>query len=164
MATSAAGRTPQPLPESFPDCIREATISTVGMIAGAEPEETDVQESSDLFSGVMGTISFAGDTAWSLTVGLPRDTASAMTEVFAGFPVEYDSADMGDAVGEFVNVLAGDVATRLAGIGFDARMTLPTITRGEGMTMVMHHDQPRYAFWFEADQGPFWIKVVTSDR
>jgi CheY-specific phosphatase CheX len=163
MATSAAGRSPR-LPESFPDCIREAITFTLGMILGEAPEETDCQMSSETFSGVMGTISFAGPVAWSLTLGLPRDTALGLTETFAGFPVDYDTADMGDAVGELVNVLAGDATTRLSRIGFDARMTLPTVTRGEGMTMIMHADQPRYAFWFETEQGPFWVKIVTSDR
>ena len=45
-------------------------------------------------------ISVLGDVDWAVFLGLPKATAEAVTEKFAGFAIPFDSNGMGDAVGE----------------------------------------------------------------
>ena len=48
---------------------------------------------------------------------------------FTGFELDYDSPDMGDVVGEMVNVLAGDIVSRLRDGCIKVAMSLPTIIK-----------------------------------
>ena len=49
-------------------------------------------------------------------LGLPRQTASNLVLAFAGCEIDFDSPDMGDAVGELANILAGDFVARQASV------------------------------------------------
>jgi chemotaxis protein CheX len=142
-------------------CVRDAVTDTLATICGTAPSL--VPDRSGPFSGIMAVISFTGSARWSLLLGLPRETAERIALAFARFEIPYDSVEMGDAVGELVNVIAGGAVRRLDVAGFEARMTLPTVTRGEGIEVVIPHDQRRYSLEFSSPEGPFWVRVITND-
>src|SRR5207244_10134077 len=110
--------------------------------------------------GVVGIISFMGGLSWSLMLGLPRETATALALAFAGFEIPFDSADMGDVVGELANVLAGGVSARLDTAGVAAQMSLPTVARGSDVELLLPGGLPSQRLPFASARGQFWVKVV----
>jgi CheY-specific phosphatase CheX len=110
-------------------------------------------------SGIVGMISLLGDVHWSVMLALPSETATALAAAFAGFVIDYDSEDMGDLVGEIVNVLAGDVLLRLEGLGVAADMSLPAIMRGTAMGVMLPDQKPLLVTRFTSDHGPFELVV-----
>ena len=97
-------------PAPIADAVRQATRSTFGSICGAEPAALASGQKPLPCSSVVGVISYTGSVSWSFALVLPEKTARALAEKFSGFPIPFDSADMGDVVGELANVVAGDIA------------------------------------------------------
>ncbi|MGH2356147.1 MAG: chemotaxis protein CheX, partial [Chloroflexota bacterium] len=113
------------LPRPLVDAARQATTATFGAIHGVAPTYLGEGQEGTPCDGVIGIISFVGDHLWSVMLGVPRQSAPGFALSFAGLEVEFDSADMGDVVGELTNVLAGDISARLDAVGIRAEMSLP---------------------------------------
>jgi len=92
-------------------------------------------------------------------LGLPRETAKAVTAKFAGFEIDYDGPDMGDVVGELANVVAGDAAGRLEARGIRADLSLPTVARGNDVEMIQQDNTMSRLVHFECTGGNFWVKI-----
>jgi CheY-specific phosphatase CheX len=140
---------------------REGVVSTFGAICGTEP--TFIRECEpEPCNGIIGTISFVGDFSWGFALHLPKQTAIALSQMFAGFEIDYGSSDMGDVVGELANVVAGDVAARLERDNIVAQMSLPTVTRGREVETVPIEGQTHRCLQFETEQGGFFVLVSSS--
>lgn len=112
--------------------------------------------------GVVGVIGLVGDVEWGLVVGIPRDTAPKLAEGFTGFEIPFDSDDMGDAIGELTNLLAGDVKVNLDRVGVASDISLPQVFRGEGIEVLRPPRVPSMVLSFESSCGPFWVAVTTA--
>ena len=143
------------------ETVKAAALDTFTNI-GVEPQFVYKGEEDAPCDGVVGIISIVGDVAWSLMVGVPRESAESLTVAFTGFEVAYDSADMGDVVGELANVLAGFVVNHLEGIGVSASLSLPTVVRGSHVEMMIPEGQPAARLNFDSTRGKFWIKVAVA--
>ncbi len=93
--------------------------------------------------GIVGIISIIGDLSWSVSLGLPKQTAIIMAKTFAGFDINYDSEDMDDVTGELVNVLAGDIIAQLDAVGTTVTMSLPIVARGNKMGIHVPDELPK---------------------
>jgi CheY-specific phosphatase CheX len=111
---------------------------------------------------VVGVISYSGTLAWSFALILPEKTAKALAEKFAGFPIPFESSDMGDVIGEMANVIAGDISARLDAKGIVAQMSLPSVTRGHDMELFLPPGLPTLYHGYVTPQGPFWFRLVTA--
>ncbi len=141
----------------------EASVTeTLTMVLGGETRLLSDRDDDAPCDGVLGIISFVGDPAWSFMLGLPRETASQMMLAFMGFEIDFDSPDMGDAVGEVANILAGDVVARLESAGVAAAMSLPTIARGHDVELMLPQAHASHRLEFEAPVGRFWIRVTAA--
>lgn len=146
----------------LPGLIRESMQSIVAALIGTEPEELTTKPPHVPCDEIWGTISFTGDMTWSITLGFPRETATQITYAYTCFEIDYDSPDMGDAIGEFVNILAGDIIARLESHEITAVMSLPTIVRGHNIEMVPPHDVTLTHTPYSVPQGMFWTEVATN--
>ncbi len=143
------------------ECVVEAVSSTLEWIAGERPEyggETSVDQGLRC-EGIVGCISLIGDIEWSLVISIPEPTAEPLAASFAGFEVPFDSPDMGDAIGELANLVAGEVKVHLDGIGISADISLPQIFRGDPVELVKLSHVPARLFSFESACGPFWVAI-----
>jgi CheY-specific phosphatase CheX len=135
-------------------------------VAGEEPKprgEDPVAEALRC-EGVVGCISLVGDVDWSLVLSIPRATASALAGSFAGFEIPFDSPDMGDAVGEMANLVAGEVKVQLDGIGLSAEISLPQVFRGDIIEVLQLPHLPSKLLSFECSCGPLWVAIAQSSR
>ncbi|MDZ7260510.1 MAG: chemotaxis protein CheX [candidate division KSB1 bacterium] len=143
-------------------CVKQAVLATFATICGVEPSYQGTGEDGAPTHAGVGIISIVGDVAWSLMLGLPRDTATALALKFAGFEIDYDSADMADVVGELANIVAGDAIARLASIGVRAEISVPTVVRGSDLELLVPVRLPSMRMRFASPEGEFWLKLASS--
>ena len=143
--------------------MKDAVGTTFQAISGADPAYLGAACADGSCTGTIGIIPFVGEFSWSLGVGLPKQTAIALAEKFAGFAIDYDSADMADVVGELANVLAGDVAARLDSAGCPTKLGLPAVIRGDGLQLKAPHSQVVLGLRFRLTQGEMWVSLASSD-
>lgn len=111
--------------------------------------------------GVVGLISFFGHVSWSLAIAFPRDTAMAMAQKFVGCEIPFESPDMIDLTGELMNIVAGPTSAHLVAQGFEAKMGLPSVARGQNVEIVLP-DHMAYRMHFTSAQGIFRAKIVAA--
>lgn len=148
--------------EAFAECIRQGVLCTFGAICGEEPVLSEEDGDEKPVDGIIGTISFVAERPWSLVLGIPRDTAVVLAPGFAGFEIDYDSNDMSDVVGELANILAGDLVARMDEAQIPAEMGLPSVARGDHMSLVLPDTTPVLHLYFSTTFGPMWCRVVVA--
>ncbi len=148
--------------ECIPESLIETFASSCSMAISVDPD-IDVDSVITGSAAVIAVISLTGDVTWSVSVGMPEDVACAAMEGFAGFEIPFESADMGDAAGELVNVLAGELKSRLEGAGAMSNMSLPSVLRGSGMRVLTPHGAPFRIWCFTSSAGKLWVEVVASN-
>lgn len=154
--------TPDPFPRALLPAVLEAVPSAFAPVCGAEPVGSGVAAPAEADVALAAAIPFTGDPPWELTLLFPGATALALAAAFAGFEIPVDSADMNDAVGELVNVLAGHVVERLEAAGWKSRMTLPAVTRGDKVTLYPPDVANQIFLVYQAPQGRFWIRLTVA--
>ncbi len=135
--------------------------NTLASICGAKPQRL-AGDGAVPTSDIIGIITYLGDVSWSFALLLPQATASSLIQKFVGMEIPFDSADMGDAVGELANVIGGDVSARLEARRVKAKMSLPLVARGTDVKVYAATGIPEVRLAYRAAQGPFWVKL-TSD-
>lgn len=162
MADTLCPARPGVLPEAAEVAVRAAVHGFFGTHLGLDPAEVVGEPWDGHPAAVTAVISFFGDPVFSVMLGLPEATATAVAGKFCGFEVPFDGPDMGDLVGELVNVMAGEVVARLEAGGEKAPMSLPTVVRGQNVEVLPPADATSERLAFTSLAGPFWLKLVKS--
>ncbi|MBN2009807.1 chemotaxis protein CheX [candidate division KSB1 bacterium] len=118
-----------------------------------------VQES---FDGIVGIISLVGDISCSVAIGLPRNMAGLVSKKFIGFDIDYNSEDMGDMIGELVNIAGGDLLARLDADGIKTELSLPTATRGNPLKFLVQEKTKVMCIKFKCPDGVFWVDIALN--
>jgi CheY-specific phosphatase CheX len=145
-------------PAPIADCVLQSVDTYFTSLSGGKLIRREDQSPSTA-ACVAGVISFVGDGTWVFNLILPEQTATALVRKFAGFDIPFDSGDMGDTIGELVNVLAGDIVARLHAVGKNAQMSLPTLMRGQNIELFLPASSPEVQRCFESKEGTFWYKL-----
>ena len=141
--------------------VRYGVMDTFQTICGdAEScQELPYQEYHD---GLIGMISFAGDFAWSLELRLSEIAAVEVTRVFTGMEISADSEDMGGAIAELINIIAGPVCAQLEANNIRAQMSLPVVARSKGFEILHPCSLQNSDLHFNLKGSPFKMKVVAA--
>jgi CheY-specific phosphatase CheX len=161
MATPSALSEPTIYPVLV-DVTRRSIHDVLTALTGSEPTPVPDCDRGTPCDGIWGSVSFVGDLLWSIMLGFPRDTATALTLRFTGFEIDFDSPDMGDAIGELVNILAGDIVAHLESHGIEAAMSLPTVVRGHDIEVILPHEVGRMRAAYEMAEGRFWVELAAD--
>ena len=140
-------------------CVRDAVLETFPTMCGHQLTYEGDEEPAREFSGVAGIISLVGDVAWSVTLGLPPETAKSLSASFTGFEVDDESDDMADLVVELANILAGDIAARLDRLRLRAGLSIPTVARGENLFLSQPDGACMTRMRFASPDGGFWLTL-----
>lgn len=149
-------------PTPIAEVVEQAVDSVFTSICGQKPKCQRDADGARPWSGVLGTISFLGDPAWTMSLMLPEAMAPQLVERFAGFSIPYDSLDMGDVVGELANVLAGDIVARCEARRIEVQMSLPMVARGHDIEMLSPKGLPDVRLVCEVGEGRFWVKLAAA--
>ena len=153
--------TTQRMPNS--DAVNEAVKEILMMACGTVAEEVQADEDFSAEQGaIIAVISIMGGLDWSIFIGLPRETACGMAESVAGFEIPFESEDMGDAIGEVANILAGSVKQILDKRGIEVEISLPSVMRVDGLHVLKQRSSHSHKQYFQCSMGMFWTGVVTG--
>jgi len=147
-------------------CVPESLAETLASMCGIEIESVDERQVSKTAGGgtIIAIISLVGDIEWLVSVGLARAAAVGIVEKFAGMEVPFESDDMGDAVGELVNVLAGEITARLDQRGVRVQMSLPSVVRGDEMEPVRSSESTVVITHFHSPYGRLWCELTARQK
>ncbi len=146
------------------DCVIDAAVETFAATCGLELQLRDHHHADELACNgvIVAIISLMGDVEWSILLGLPRETATSAVAKFAGFELDFDSDDMGDAVGELTNILVGSVKAKLDRRGVKAEISLPSVMRGEHLAILGQRNVLAVLSCFSTPLGKLWTGVLWS--
>ena len=103
-----------------------------------------------------GIISFSGNIVGAVVVSFQREAASKIVEAFVGSPVEPDTSDFADALGELTNMIVGAAKKDLGGV---ANISVPTVIMGHGHIVARPSDIPCLVVPCTTDLGGFAIEI-----
>lgn len=143
------------------ECVQEAAVNIFNTTCRltVTPQDESQVGNSDV---VIAIISLVGQIEWSVFIGLPRATACACAARFAGFEIPFESSDMGDAVGELANIIAGDVKARLDARGVKADISLPMVIRAQDIQVLVQRNSKTLKQCYNSEPGPLWIGVTAG--
>jgi chemotaxis protein CheX len=138
----------------FVRSIREVllTMAHVAVAVGSPALKTTPATTYD----VSGIIGFSGGFKGSMVLSFQKCTAAAIVCAFAGVPIEPDSPDFADAVGELANMIAGSAKT---GFGHDTSISVPSIIMGTGHVIARLQDVPCIIIPCKTAHGDFAVEV-----
>lgn len=149
-------------PPALADAVREAFEATSPNMFKAKAKFLPDAPEPPPSAGIVAIISLLADPLWAFALVLPKAVAPALAKKFVGFDIPFGSADMGDAVGELANVVAGDIVARLDRRGVKARMSLPMVASGIDVHLLMPSDAESKRLTFQVPDGVFWVDVVVA--
>ena len=111
---------------------------------------------------VTGAVFFAGAWKGAIHVGFDAGLANAITAHLMSVPApaEVDS-DVIDAIGEVVNMIAGNLNSTLEG---GAVMSMPAVVTGKGVAMKVVGATQEHRMAFATPNGRFAITLVQTVR
>jgi len=89
---------------------------------------------------IVGTVAFAGSWTGYVAVVTSRAAATAITGALLGTDTEDLEAQVRDAIGEVVNMVAGGFRTRMSKPGNTWTVTIPMVATGNGLTIAPPRD------------------------
>ncbi len=151
-------------PRHFLERIRESMNHTFSSFSDSGLKFLGFDYNQSPFNGIVGIISLVGDISCSIAIGLSRELGAAVAEKFIGFPVDYDSEDMADLIGELINIIGGDLGTQLANDGINVELSLPAATRGNPLQFIVPEKNLTVRLVFNCPNGEFWVDVALNQQ
>jgi chemotaxis protein CheX len=85
--------------------------------------------------GVIGSVSFTGKMSGVLYLAFPVTLANKTTDNILGEESSRPSEEVNDVVGEFTNMVTGNLKSKMADRGYNCKLSIPTVIRGQEMTL-----------------------------
>jgi len=121
----------------------EATVSTYQMMCELEPvRDGKLELKSEGFIDnydLIGVIGLSGTVRGAVLMTMEVETGCEVVSKFLGEEIKEVNADLMDAVGEILNIIAGAAAAKLEG---KVDLALPTVLVGQGQQVHSKHSSP----------------------
>ena len=143
----------------YKECARQAVGDILNATCGISIQPLGDDDQVATHEIIIGIISLVGEAELTMFIGLPRETAPGLVAKFAGFEVPFESPDMGDAVGEVANMLAGGMKNLLDAKSIHVNISLPTVMRAENLQVLLQDGGPSAKMGFGSDLGQLWVGI-----
>lgn len=104
---------------------------------------------------VLGSVGFIGEIDGLVYLCIPLEFARSATAHLLGLsPAEVEAqgvAAVNDVIGEITNMTVGGFKNTLADAGYPCKLTVPTIVRGDNLSVAAIKAATRHVFLFECD-------------
>ena len=128
-------------------------------------QKPKIKDNANPTYDVSGVIGMSGDVTGAINISFPVETASKLVNLFAGMDLEPESEDFADAIGELVNMIAGNAKAKLAKPDeTPMELTLPTMIRGKGSVVTNHSRATWLEIPFESGLGDFRLRVCLDQK
>lgn len=111
------------------------------------------ETADDVDCDVSGIIGMSGDVNGALVLSFPMATAQRVANLFVGMDVDPKSEDFSDAIGELVNIVAGN--TKAEFTGKKVSISCPSVVLAQGHEIRSLHGAPTVQLICESDFGVF---------
>ena len=115
---------------------------------------------------VVGTIGFVGEANGVVYIYMHQATASEVASIMTGMDREELAGEwdiVKDVIGEIANMTIGNFKNHLCDLGFNCRITLPTVLRGSKMEVDSLQSAKRETFHFEFQGQPLVIDLFVQE-
>jgi CheY-like chemotaxis protein len=152
---------------SHGECVALAAQFVFGETFGLAliPETTPSESEGENI--VFGMVTVLGDVHWSVVFGFDESAAAGVASRLAGFDIPFDSPDIGDAIGEVTNIVAGHLKGMLVERGLRIECSLPTVIGASRIRFLVQRGRRTTAdqVHYRTPVGRLWVAVsvgVTS--
>ncbi len=138
----------------------EATVGVFRDMFGIVPEYLNpylVNRADKNDWDISGIIGISGDSKGVVVVSLSASLAAALTSQLTGRPVAANDPDIIDAIGEMVNIIAGNAKKGLEQYRLD--ISLPSIVCGPDHIIAWQASVPIVGIPFKIPEGKFHLSV-----
>jgi CheY-specific phosphatase CheX len=143
-------------------CVTRSVASTLATISAAPPRPEEVRDDDVDGEAAAGFLAFVGDVPFTCVLHLPREVAEGLVESFSGMRLPFDGDELPDAVGELLNVIAGEIVAEAERKGLRLRMGTPSVTRGRSLRPLPASREILRVAGFRAREGVFRVCVVAG--
>jgi chemotaxis protein CheX len=91
---------------------------------------------------ISGIIALTGEVKGLISISMKSPTAAKIAGCLVGEETGFSEADVVDAIGEIVNIIAGNVKKNLEDL-FKIIISLPTVVRGKAHAVVIPEERTR---------------------
>ncbi len=106
---------------------------------------------------VSGIIGLSGDAMGSIVVSFPKITALKIVSAFLGEEIKIVGPDLIDAIGELVNIIAGNAKKDLTDLNVD--ISLPNVIVGKGHKISSPKGATSFIIPFASEFGELALEV-----
>jgi chemotaxis protein CheX len=133
-----------------------------GSMLGLDIARVDAPYGTPGARETVGTVSIMGGYSAAVVVRLPEDLARQATAAMFGMePDECSNEEVGDAIGEVANVVAGALKGTL---DTDCRLSLPGVTEGTDLRVGVPGGVMRTEVRFDSDGHRFAVQLWVRDE
>lgn len=123
-------------------------------------EEVSSLDRGAIQANITSMIGLGGTIRGMLAVHCPAVVARSITGLLLGMEVDELNEDVKDAIGEIVNMVAGNLKVSYADADVELELAIPTSVIGESFRISGITGATRHAVFFQVDSGPFWIELL----
>lgn len=146
------------------ECVSEAMQYVIAKACDLQLTPEPPDEAVRSGNAMLGMISMVGDLQWTVVLGFARDAAEAVASSFAGSETSSDELELGDAIGEITNIVAGRIKTLLSSRGLAVSFSLPTVISTSGLRFLVQRTGTTAANYahFHSPVGKLWTVVTVG--
>lgn len=151
--------------EKLPDLGHEIIAATQDvfstmLMVDVSGEEITAQGRAVIQANITSMIGLGGGIRGMLAVHCPAQVAKAVTGLFLGMEVGELDEDVKDAIGEIVNMVAGNLKISFADAGIHVELAIPTSVIGESFRVAGLAGATRHCLSFQLESGVFWVELL----
>lgn len=118
-----------------------------------------IGKGGEIDSNLSSMLGLGGGIRGVLALHCPASVAEGITGAFLGMEVTELNDDVKDAIGEIVNMVAGNLKIFFAKTGIDVQLAIPTSVIGESYHTSGLFGANRIVVPFSNEHGPFWVEL-----
>lgn len=110
---------------------------------------------------VSGIIGLSGDVVGSVVLSFPQETAERIVALFSGQPLQANTPDFADAIGELVNMVSGGAKAQFK--NRKVSISCPSVVVGPSHVVAKQTDAPTVVIPCATDCGSLAIEVTIQE-
>ncbi len=145
----------------FANYFIESTLHVLETTASVNVKRNKVfvKKGSDAYGDISGVLKFVGDVNGSASISFDKEAILSIVSVMFGEEIKEIDDEIKDAVGEIINMVSGQVSTKLTQDGKQVKVELSGVIMGEGQVINHEYDLPVLSIPFNTGTGRFIIEL-----
>jgi len=143
-----------------------STLNVFETMTGLHPVKGDLYIKSDqnLHYDVSAVVGIVGDVVGYVSISLPEKLATNVASIFLMEDKEEVDTDVGDAIGELINMIAGSTKKLFTDKGKKFSISVPNVITGRGHTIQRPAHIICVGVKFTLDEHSFVIEIALKEK